>query len=103
MEPAIPVGSVLIVERVRDPDKLSVGDVVTYQRPGMSFTITHRIIEVTERGFIMKGDNLMISDGEIIGEWVRYRAIACYVEGALSWSGNGVKGQYAGVTSSKRP
>ncbi|HAG70010.1 MAG TPA: signal peptidase I [Lachnospiraceae bacterium] len=79
MEPAIPVGSVLLVERVRDGDVLSVGDVVTYKRPGVPFTITHRIVEVTERGFIMKGDNLIEPDGEILREWVRYRVIGCFL------------------------
>ena len=75
MEPAFPVGCVVISERVGDGTELRVGDVVTYKNPAVPFTITHRIVEVTERGFVTKGDNLNEDDGEIPGEWVKYRVV----------------------------
>ena len=46
MEPAIPVGSVVIVQPV-PPATLRVGDVITFDRTeGMAITVTHRIVAV---------------------------------------------------------
>ena len=73
MEPVLPVGSIVLAEKVYDTSMLKIGDIVTYKNPDIPFTITHRIIEVTEQGFITKGDNLDKSDGEIKREWVSYR------------------------------
>ena len=60
---------------IYDDTELRDGDVVTYKNPAVPFTITHRIVEVTERGFVTKGDNLCEDDGEIPGEWVKYRVV----------------------------
>ena len=103
MEPALPVGSIVIAERVRDAAALRVGDIVTYKNPAVPFTITHRIVEVTEEGFVTKGDNIKENDGEIPKKWVKYKVTGSFVQGACNWSGNEVKGRYAGVISSKRP
>ena len=73
MEPVLPVGSIVLAEKVYDTSMLKIGDIVTYKNPDIPFTITHRIIEVTEQGFITKGDNLDKPDGEIKREWVSYR------------------------------
>lgn len=50
MRPSMPPGSLIVVVPV-DPSKLAVGDVVTYQAPTREAqTVTHRIVEVVERG-----------------------------------------------------
>jgi signal peptidase len=54
MEPAIPVGSVVVIKAV-DPDTLRVGDVITF-RVLEPPSITHRIVNVTDEGFITRGD-----------------------------------------------
>ena len=73
------MGSIVIAERVRDAAALRVGDIVTYKNPAVPFTITHRIVEIREEGVVTKGDNLKIDDGEIPGEWVRYRVTGCLI------------------------
>lgn len=59
MEPAYPVGSLVYVKET-DPDKLEVGDVITFRSAG-EVLCTHRIAEVREENgsvsFITKGDN----------------------------------------------
>lgn len=87
MEPALKVGSIVIAERLGDAASLRVGDIVTYKNPAVPFTITHRIIEVTEEGFVTKGDNLKIDDGEIPREWVRYRVTGCLSHGLPCFPG----------------
>lgn len=52
MEPTLPVGSVCIVDcQQRSPDE---GDIISY-KAGDSI-VTHRVIEVTDDGYITKGD-----------------------------------------------
>ena len=53
MEPAIPVGSVVVIKPV-DPESLEEGDIVCFELSGPS--ITHRIINITSEGFVTKGD-----------------------------------------------
>lgn len=59
MTPTIPVGSV-VVDRPVDPGTLHVGDIATYQKPGTSEFITHRIVKIdtskTPTVFTFKGD-----------------------------------------------
>jgi signal peptidase len=60
MTPDIPVGSVVFVRPV-DPMTLRVGDVATYRpEQNKDAFITHRVIEITEKGpnreFVFKGD-----------------------------------------------
>ena len=54
MEPAIPVGSVVVIKPV-DPETLKVGDIICFQFSEPT-SITHRIINITNEGFITKGD-----------------------------------------------
>ena len=81
MVPQIPTGSIVVAERVEDASLLSIGDVITYRRPGTFFTVTHRIIDVTESGYMMKGDNLREADGEIQGAWILYKVKGCWISG----------------------
>jgi signal peptidase len=54
MEPAIPVGSVVVIKPV-DPETLKIGDIICFQL-SQPTSITHRIINITNEGFITKGD-----------------------------------------------
>jgi len=54
MEPAVPVGSIVIIKLV-DPSTLQKGDIICFKLSGPS-SITHRIINITNEGFITKGD-----------------------------------------------
>ncbi|MBE0512628.1 signal peptidase I [Candidatus Bathyarchaeota archaeon] len=54
MEPAIPVGSIVVIKPV-DPETLRVGDVICFKL-SQPTSITHRIINITNEGFITKGD-----------------------------------------------
>src|SRR5579862_9301200 len=59
MEPAIHTGSVVVAQPAA-PETLKVGDVIVYNLPKVSESITHRIIELKDDGgkpgFVTKGD-----------------------------------------------
>lgn len=60
MEPAIPVGSVTIVQSV-SPDAVQVGDVVTFSHGGR--VVTHRLVAMeTDGTFRTKGDANEVAD-----------------------------------------
>jgi len=54
MEPTIPVGSVVGIKKV-NLESLSVGDVICFKL-SQPTSITHRIINITDDGFVTKGD-----------------------------------------------
>ena len=54
MEPAIPVGSIVIIKPV-NPETLKIGDIICFKLSEPT-SITHRIINITDEGFITKGD-----------------------------------------------
>ena len=67
MEPALPIGSVVIVQHV-DPAQLTVADIVTFTAANKT-TVTHRITEVVpgaQLGFHTKGDASLGADGTIL-------------------------------------
>jgi signal peptidase len=80
MEPTIPTGAVIVLDPVV-ADGLSIGDVITFQRPDRpSELVTHRIVDVeqgpTGRSFVTKGDANTAPDGWRIpatGSGWRYR------------------------------
>jgi len=59
MEPALPVGSAILVRPV-DPQAVSVGDIITYRQQASPDFVTHRVVEVEREGpalsFRTKGD-----------------------------------------------
>jgi signal peptidase len=74
MVPAIGVGSVVAIKPV-NPDNLEVGDIICY-RFSETTSVTHRIIEVNDEGFITKGDanedpdQLAVKKEDVIGKVV---------------------------------
>jgi signal peptidase len=58
MEPAMPVGSVVLVRPV-DPEAVAVGDIITFRQQGSPDFVTHRVVEVLDEeslSFRTKGD-----------------------------------------------
>ena len=54
MEPAIPVGGIAVIKPV-DTETLKIGDIICFKLSEPT-SITHRIINITDEGFITKGD-----------------------------------------------
>ncbi len=63
MEPILHRGDLLFVTGAGD---FQVNDIVIYQRSDVQYTIVHRIIEVQEDGYIIKGDNNPVPDSGIV-------------------------------------
>ena len=70
MEPTIKAGDSIIFKKA-PYSSLEIGDIIVYQsKTGNTkgMYIVHRIVEETEYGFVMRGDNNPTSDPEIINE-----------------------------------
>lgn len=66
MEPNIKIGSVSFVNTRYPYKKIQVGDVIAFKRD--TIFATHRVVEITEEGFITKGDANNIADGKIVSQ-----------------------------------
>lgn len=72
MIPTIPVHSVVIGKPI-DPDDIQIGDIVSYKN---HVTIIHRVIDITDEGFVFKGDNNPSPDREVItSDQIGYKII----------------------------
>lgn len=78
MEPVIPAGSWVVGVPVR-AEKIAVGDVAAYRKENgtkLQPTIIHRVVGITESGFIFQGDNNGLPDSRIVrAEQIMYRII----------------------------
>ncbi|MFW5780075.1 MAG: signal peptidase I [Bacillota bacterium] len=70
MSGSIEVGDYIIIKESKSYEK---DDVVTFTKDNM--LITHRIIEVTEEGYITKGDANTVDDGEIYFEQIEGKVV----------------------------
>ena len=66
MEPNIKVGSVSFVNTRYPYEKVQVGDIIAFKREAIF--ATHRVVEITDEGFITKGDANNIADGKIVSQ-----------------------------------
>lgn len=66
MEPAIPVGGLVLIKPV-EPTFLKVGDIICY-RFSDERLVTHRIIEISSKGYITKGDANEEADPKLVKE-----------------------------------
>ncbi len=74
MTPFISDGDIITISQL--PPRLQAGDVVAFINPGCRKLIVHRIVHVSEKGYLIKGDNNPEPDGRvprssIIGRVVR--------------------------------
>ena len=67
MEPVLKKGDIIIGRKVSDEMKLKVGDICSYRPEDAGYTVTHRIIEISDDGYIFKGDNNVEEDADPIG------------------------------------
>ncbi len=78
MEPVLPVGS-LVVTKAVTAEEIEVGDVVGYwtgnQFIGINPIILHRVIAITEEGYLLKGDNNETTDRIMKPERIIYRVV----------------------------
>ena len=78
MVPVINPGDFVVGELV-DYEDVKEGDIVTYKSRNSGFIICHRVIERTEEGLVLKGDNNAEADMEIVGEnAVGYRIVRIF-------------------------
>ena len=66
MEPAIPVGGLVVIKPV-DPGTLRIGDIICFKF-SEKISITHRIVNITNEGFVTKGDANENIDQETVKE-----------------------------------
>lgn len=70
MEPRLKVGGILYYEKI-DLNNFDEGDILVYKTK--EHIISHRIVDITEKGFITKGDanntvdNYLITNNQILG------------------------------------
>lgn len=60
MEPAIPVGGLVVIKPV-DPGTLKTGDIICFKF-SEDTSVTHRIVNITNVGFVTKGDANEVPD-----------------------------------------
>lgn len=53
MEPEIPTGSLVFIDT--DDREPAVGDIIAFHKDDVR--VTHRVVEITEQGYVTKGDN----------------------------------------------
>ena len=61
MEPAICTGSICFVDKRIGYDDIEVNDIIAFKRGKL--LVTHRVVNITEEGFVTKGDNNDTEDG----------------------------------------
>lgn len=78
MEPVIPAGSWVVGVPARG-EEMAVGDVAAYQKENgtrLQPTIIHRVVGITESGFIFQGDNNEQPDSQIVrADQIMYKII----------------------------
>jgi signal peptidase len=65
MEPTIPVGGVVVIQQT-DPATLHVGDIICFKLSDSQLWVTHRIVNITDEGFITKGDANNVADRWVV-------------------------------------
>lgn len=63
MSPTFDTQALIFIQDV-EPDSLEVGDIICFLQNGTA--ITHRIIEVTQEGYITQGDANNVADGDVV-------------------------------------
>lgn len=78
MEPVVPAGS-WVVGVPACGEEIAVGDVAAYRKENgtkLQPTIIHRVVGITESGFIFQGDNNELPDSQIVrADQIMYKII----------------------------
>lgn len=78
MEPVIPAGSWVVGVPAR-AEEIAVGDVAAYRKENgtrLQPTIIHRVVGITESGFVFQGDNNGMPDSRVVrADQIMYRII----------------------------
>lgn len=78
MEPTFTKGIVLIAVPVKE-EKLIVGEIYAYRAgqkdTGFNPIVVHRLVDITEDGYIFKGDNNVVPDKTVRKEQILFRII----------------------------
>ncbi|HWQ16619.1 MAG TPA: signal peptidase I [Sulfolobales archaeon] len=64
MEPTISMGDIALVVKIRNPSEVRVGDIIAFWNENQ--IVIHRVVGITENGFITKGDALPSPDPFIV-------------------------------------
>ncbi len=67
MEPELEVNSLIIIKK-GGFDDIEVGDIISFKKQGFNVNACHRVIEITESGFITKGDNNEYADSGYVAK-----------------------------------
>lgn len=65
MRPSISDTSVMLFMRDLKKEDVKIGDILLIERGGGRGDLTHRLVEITDEGYITKGDNNNVRDKEI--------------------------------------
>ena len=61
---------------IGSPQVVDTGDIIVYVNPNLGYAIIHRVINVTENGYITKGDRNPAPDPWIVKtDWVKGKAV----------------------------
>ena len=88
MRPMLRQGrDVVVVERVSRP--LRVGDAPLYRKVGKDKLVLHRIVKITDKGYVIRGDNLYfneydVTDDDIVGVLKAFYREGKYVDCATN-------------------
>lgn len=78
MEPVIPAGSWVVGVPVRG-EEITVGDVAAYRKENgtkLQPTVIHRVVAITENGFIFQGDNNELPDSQVVrADQIMYKIV----------------------------
>lgn len=78
MEPVVPAGSWVVGVPARG-EEIAVGDVAAYRKENgtkLQPIIIHRVVGITESGFIFQGDNNELPDSQIVrADQIMYKII----------------------------
>ena len=74
MLPDYEVGTILIAQVT---DDVEIGEVYAYKN-AIGMTIVHRLVDITDEGYIFKGDNNDFTDNPVPLEKIQYKIIHSY-------------------------
>ena len=67
MEPKIQTGSLCFINKNAKFNSIKKKDIIAYKMKDGTL-VTHRVVDITNKGFITKGDNNKIKDKEIVNK-----------------------------------